>query len=714
MSNITIFVPKFELDTAQNLKDFIKFSQKLPPLNDKMEYNSPCWKGVASFIKFGVPSQNKDVAYQLAPSIMPFAKGYLIYSQTQKRTNNPNEIKALRAIEAAMLISHGLVDITKINASVLDNAAQVSREKLGVDAAYQCGCHLQKLQVFLAKKHIIPKFTWKNPNKRGADVVEKVGEEGRANREKKLPDENALLAIAEISNLPTSSLSNRDIFTTSATPILLCAPARGSELFYLKADCLHYDTDSKKKQVVGYKWYSGKGFGHEVEWIPEVMVPTAEKVVERLIAMSKAARDWAKKMEQVVEAINAGETPDFPRHVLCPDVESDKTLLTLVQTANAMGCANIPDECPNDKANVERARSFLKTRGVTHKGWKAKDKKYCLRDLLPKLISRLPKGFPYVQYKKGNGVKVKWSEALFSLYANQLDSNKPTVVTELWMPTINTLNEDLAKTKKKNKITGKLVNVRSIFERHNYLSSYAIASHQLRHMLNTIAKINGMQEQVLTKWAGRAEGKHNRVYNHTTPQQYKDKAALIQKHKNNNESELGLREFEIITPETLQEINTRAAQTAHITEFGACEHDYIMSPCSKHRDCINCEEQSCIKGDDVKLERLKQRLERESMLVEGDKKAVEDGLLNADRHYQKRLTTVRRCEELIGILSDENIPDGSVVKLSIESVSHLDHAMDKNHKKRLPKLERHKKEQSSVSTKIPRALKYYKRKKRDN
>lgn len=711
MSNISIFTPKYKLDSVQNLKDFIDFSQKLPPLNDQMKYDSPYWKGVANFTKFGKPSQNKDKANQLCSSIMSFAKGYLIYSQTQKKTENPNEIKALRAIEAAMLKSHGAVDITKIDSAVLDNAAQIAKENLGQGAAYQCGCHLQKLQIFLAKKNIISKFTWKNPIKRGADVVEKVGEEGTANREKKLPDEDALLAIAEISNLPTSSLSNRDVFTTSATPILLCAPARGSELFYLKTDCLHYDTDSKKNQVVGFKWYSGKGFGHEVEWIPEVMVPTAEKVIKRLTDMSKVAREWAEKMEQVVETINAGETPSFPRHTHCPDVESDNVPLTLVQTANAMGYANIPGKSQNDKANVSRARSFLKTRGIIHKRWKATDKKYCLRDLLPKLISRLPKGFPYVQYRKGNGVKVKWSEALFNLHTNQLDSTKQTIFTELWMPTINTLNEDLAKTKKKNKKTGRLVNVRSIFERHNYLSSYLIASHQLRHMLNTIAKLNGMQEQVLTKWAGRAEGKHNRVYNHTTPQQYKEKAASIQKSKKGDD-ELGLREFEISTPETLQEINTRSAQTAHITEFGMCVHDYIMAPCSKHRDCINCEEQSCIKGDDVKLARLKQRLERERMLVEGDKKAVEEGLLNAERHYQKRLTTIRRCEELIEILSDENVPDGSVVKLSIESVSHLDRAMDKNHKKRLPKLERHKKEQSSVSTKIPRALKYYKRKKR--
>ena len=711
MPEVIIFKPESEIDAKQNIKDFIQFSQKLPALNEEMEYKSSSWKGVANFTKFGIPSQNKEVANQLDPSIMFFAKAYLTYSQTQARTKNPNEIKALRAIEAAMLISHGAVDITKINSAVLDNAAQVAREKLGTGAAYQCGSHLQKLQGFLVQKHMIPKFTWKNPNKRGVDVVEKVGEEGTANREKKLPDEDALLAIAEVCNLGEGNLANRDVFTTSAMPILLCAPARASELFYLSVDCLHYDKDSNNKPVMGYRWHSGKGFGYEVEWIPDVMNPVAKTVVKRLTEMSKQSREWAKKMETIVDAMNAGETPSFPRHATCPDVPTDSTPLTLVQVANAMGYANNSAKNPDDKTNVDGARAFLKTRGFTEKGWKATEKKYCLRDLIPKLIERLPKGFPYVQYKTGNDVKVKWSQALFSSHTNEFDLKKQTIETELWMPTINTLNEDLAKTKKKNKKSGELVNVSSIFERHNYPSSYVITSHQLRHMLSTIAKVNGMKEQVLTKWAGRAEGKHNRVYNHTTPRQYKEKAALIQKHKKNSD-ELGLREFEISTPETLQEINTRSAQTAHVTEFGACMHDYIMSPCSKHRDCINCEEQRCIKGDDVKLEKLIQRLERENMLVDGDKKAVEDGLLNADRHYQKRLITIRRCEELIGILSDENVPDDSVVKLSLASVSHLDQVMDKNHRKRLPKLDKHNREQADIATRKPRALTHYKRNKR--
>jgi hypothetical protein len=712
MSDVIIFTPKFKLDAEKNVKSFITFSKSLPCLSNEMEYDSFKWKGICTFTKLGTTAGNTDETNQLDISILPFAKAYLIYSQTLNRTKNVHEMKALRAIEAAMLKTHGFVALTKINSTVLDNAAQIARENFGIRVAYHTGSHLQKLQEFLVKKKMISQFTWKNPNKRAPDTVERVGKKGAENREKKLPDEDALLAISEIFNIDESKLSNLDIFTSSSIALLLCAPSRGSELFYLKTDCLHYSKDSKGKPAVGLMWYSGKGFGYEMEWIPEVMVPVAEKAVMRLKKLSKSAREWASKMEVLLDAVNSNESHVFPRHALCPNVQSDTSLLDLVQTANALGYCNRSNATSNSHYNTNGSRAFLIKRGIKVKGWKKDDKKYCLQDLIPKLIERLPKGFPYVKYSVGGNVKVKWSQALFcaTSYAYNNLSKKP-IVTELWMGNLGTLNEDLAPTKKKNIITDNPVNVSSIFERHNYLSSYVITSHQLRHMLSTIAKVNGMKEHVLTKWAGRADGKHNRVYNHTTPEQYQEKALQIQPHKSS--SVLGLREFEICEPETLQEINTNSTQTAHVTEFGACVHDFIMSPCSKHRDCINCEEQVCVKGDDVRLERLQRRYERETILIEGDKKAMGDGLLNADRHYHKRLITIRRCEELIRILTDDNVPDGSVVKLDISKESRLDLMMDKNHKKRLPKIEKYKKEQHVISHQKPRALKFYRQQKGD-
>jgi len=616
--NVLIFTPKFEKDAKRNLKDFISFSESLPPLNQEMDYASAYWKGAANFTKIGVSSRNREPKNLLDGSIIPFAKAYLLYSKTLNTSIAHNEMRAIRAIEKVMVRIYGKVDICSINSVVFDQAAQEIRESYSASPAYHGGSHLEKLQRFLVAKKIIKPFTWLNPIKRGEDTVERVGKKGAENRNKKLPDENALLALADIFARAEDHLAPRDIFTTSAMAILLAAPARGSELFYLKEDCLHEDFDRHGNKALGIKWYSGKGYGYEVEYVPSAMEDTVREAIRRLQNLSAEARKFALSLE------------------------SEKLF--------------------DDKDNA----------------------------------------FPYIKYKRKNSVKVKWSSGLFSFFHYQLSIRNKTHVHKLWVPNINTLNEDLAPTKKHKRNSDELSNVKSVFERHEY-PSYTITSHQIRHLLSTIAKVNGMETGLLTKWAGRANEKHNRVYNHTLPEHYnKQLSAITGGDKGSNNSLLTI---EVIKPETIQEINTSASLTLHQTEFGVCIHDYIVSPCSKHRNCIACTEQVCVKGDEVKLERLKKRLASERSALDSDKEAMDEGTIGADRHYNKRLETIKYCSELIEKLTDNNLPDGSLIKVSSDQeMSHLDKAMDINYKKRLPKIEKNRKPGVQPFERAPKAL----------
>ena len=621
-NSVLIFTPKFKRDARRNLKDFILFSESLPSLNQEMEYASAYWKGAANFTKMGVSSRNRDPENLLDESILPFAKAYLLYSQTLNPAETLNEMKAIRAIEKVMVKACRKIDICSINSVLFDQAAQEVRECYSTQAAYQGGTHLEKLQRFLVNKKIIKPFTWLNPIKRGEDTIEKVGKKGAENRNKKLPDENALLALAEIFALGEEHLAPRDIFTTSAMAILLAAPARASELFYLKEGCLHDDFDRYGNKVLGIKWYSGKGYGHEVEWVPSVMEGTVREAVKRLQELFAEARKFALSLEE--------------------GGESEKLL-------------------------VSQQRSF-----------------------------------PYIKYKRGKGVKVRWSEGLFTFFEYQLSEKMQTKTNKLWIPNINTLNEDLAPTKKKKRGTNKLSSVKSVFERHEY-PSYKVTSHQMRHLLTTIAKVNGMETKLLTKWAGRANEKHNRVYNHTLPEHYNQQFSVIT--GNDKASNAHLSVIEVFKPETIQEVNTSASLTLHQTDFGVCIHDYIMSECSKHRNCITCTEQVCIKGDEVKLEKLEKRLAIEQSILESDKAAMDEDTIGADRHYTSRLETIRCCSELIDRLTDENFPDGTLIKLSSDlDVSHLDNALDINHKKRLPKIKKNRESGAQTLNRPPHAL----------
>ncbi|QFI39718.1 integrase [Moritella marina ATCC 15381] len=729
MPNSIVFTPKHEKQHKKNLIDFVAFAKQLPPLNDKCDYESAYWPKVGNFTKIGIGSKDRIEANQLDSSVMSFAKAYVTYQQTMKPTANTLQLYALRAIESACIAKRGNLDIVTLKAGDFDRAAQSARDNMGSGAAYQAGAQLKNLLDFLIDKKIIKPFLWKNPIKKAKDMGS-TGEEAEKRRQDKMPDDNALMALAEISSMKTELLSPRDVFTSSTMALMFCAPSRGSEPMYLKIDGLHEETMTVKRalecgytldelneivkirelvsikdekvvnpssvivtsvdteksnadkaglsvddeiKLYGLKWFSGKGFGHANKWLPTVIMDTAARVFKRLLAQSTQAREFSKMLE---------DSPDFPRHHLCPDVEEHQ-LLTKEQVSAALGLdlSSLEGTKKNNACN-----QFIKRKGVERK-----DYVVSLHDL-NKIIRRdLPEDFPYIPFKTGEGkVKVKWSESLYTGFSNALNIKKSIIYTELTIPTINTLNEDLAPTKKVSKTTGAaLNNTLSIFQRWEY-GDLSMTSHQLRHMLDTMASVNGMEGEVRAKWAQRSDPKQNRAYNHTTPEEYgadfiedSEKSIATQNKTENTQIQV-----QIATPRTIQELNTKASLSAHITEYGMCTTSYLSEPCEKYRDCINCNEHVCEKGDDVKCERIRKKLKREEQLLRKDKKALDHGVQGAEQWYTRRNATVERCRQLIGMLTDPNIEDGALIKLAnIEDVTLLDRAMDANGKKRLPKIE---------------------------
>ncbi len=210
-----------------------------------------------------------------------------------------------------------------------------------------------------------------------------------------------------------------------------------------------------------------------------------------------------------------------------------------------------------------------------------------------------------------------------------------------------------------------------------------------------MAAVNGMDGEQRANWAMRSDPKHNRYYDHTTPEEYgadfieeREKELVSQGLMDNSATGTTQIQVQVATPRTLQELNTKAALTAHTNEFGMCVTSYMAEPCTKYRDCINCDNQVCEKGHDGKCERVRQRLKDEKRLLKMDKKAVDEGVQGAVQFYERRKLTTERCEQLLTMMEDPSIEDGSLIRLlNVEDVTQLDRAMDANGKKRLPKIE---------------------------
>ncbi|EMV2794547.1 integrase, partial [Escherichia coli] len=415
---------------------------------------------------------------------------------------------------------------------------------------------------------------------------------------------------------------------------------RISEVLALPADCEVFETDRDGIERYGWRFFAGKGYEGDIKWIPTVMVSVAKTAVARIKMLTENARQLAKWIES--------HPNRFYRHANCPDVADDEPL-TAEQSCMALGLVS---------ESKKQCRSSLYNRGLAHK-----DRVHTLRSLWEHTLARLPDDFPWFDKDKG----IKYSNALFALNANQFHGNRGCLPVELHKPTNNFFNSDLTP---RLALKGKHT---SIFDRHRYHvvngEPVKLTSHQARHLLNTIAQRGGLSNLEIAKWSGRADVKQNRTYNHMTEYELVGMAERLDSSK----ALFGpAGEVAKHFPVTMLEFNTLEHAAVHVTEYGYCVHDYTIGPCEKFRDCINCNEQVCIKGEDTEiLDRIKKRLVTlEQMLCIADE-AVESGEMGADRWYQYHKKTVTRLRELVAILENPDIENGAQIKLRGNDFSQL-------------------------------------------
>lgn len=629
MAEIFYFKPKSHVDAAINLKEFIKRCKfELTVFGEDLKWDEWRWPKVVCFTKIGVHSRTKNVNDILDISFIDFAKAYLRYQQGNNPTVAKNELRALRAIEVALLQGSEGADIQNLSISILDEAAQVMKKHYAVSAAYHGGRELERLAKFVTEKKLIPRDVdgWRNPISRKNSSVQ-TGKKAKARREKMLPSDEALSALAEIfANNPTDP---RDIFTTATFVMTMCAPSRISEILVLPNDCEIEEVDSKGKLRYGWRFYSGKGYGANIKWVPTEMVGVAKEAIKRIQLLTEESRNLAKWIEKNPEK--------FYRHAQCPDVEDDYPL-TSKQACQSLGLAYDSDAS---------ARSALHGMGIPYNNGEN-----TLNSLCQYALSRQPKGFPWLSKIK----KIKYSNALFCMQRKLLATRSTSHVI-LWSPTNNVFNNDLSP-KKGNE------DRQTIFDRYGYKeadgSRIKLTSKQARHLLNTIAQRGGLSQLEIASWSGRADPKQNRVYNHMSEYEMVAKAEAL----NTSVSLFGPDgDVEKHLPISIQEFNTLEKGAVHVTEFGVCVHDFTMTPCEKYRDCINCHEQVCIKGDKEKLIRIKTRLAEVKKQFQEAEIALDQGLAGADRWYEYHKNTLKHLLELVSILKNPSIEKGAQIKL---------------------------------------------------
>jgi len=109
--------------------------------------------------------------------------------------------------------------------------------------------------------------------------------------------------------------------------------------------------------------------------------------------------------------------------------------------------------------------------------------------------------------------------------------------------------------------------------------------------------------------------------------------------------------------------------TAHTTDFGYCIHDFTMSPCQLHADCIHCQDMVCVKGDEERTAKLHRRLDEARALHGQSLAAVNEGYAGGDRWMQHQEAAIERMTQLCAILDDPSVPNGAVIQLSTPNMA---------------------------------------------
>ncbi len=658
MAEIIHFRPRSELRAEENLRAFIKVCRdELKVFGAGLQFDDQIWDVTESIaLKRGkqrhrLVFSNWNTVSAASPEslgepFLSFAKAYMRYQHGLRPTKSTGQrMSALRALEMALTENGCPADPTDATLSTFNRASQLCAEHFERTTAYRVGGQLEMLSAFMNRNCLLKvPAVWKNPLRRVLDT-ERVGPEFDKLRQERLPSTAALSALANIFRMARAPA---DVLLISVIAILCSAPDRISEVLYLEENCeAESRIPSTGEKAYGLRWRPAKGADPMIKWIVPSMADVVQEAVQNIRKLTEPAREVARWYEKNSRSMF------LPEH------------LTHLRRKEWIGLRELEEMLFVDTPSKGAIKTWCKGNSVQVVGRRGSQK--CrFSDVQDAVLRLLPEDFPWVH----RGAGLKYSEALCVVRHNELHGAKGTFRCLLDTVTHGTVSDALG---------GRTAHgAKSLFDKYEFAeddgSSIRVTTHQFRRYLNTLAQAGGLSQLDIAKWSGRKDIRQNRAYDY---QSDRDILALVRSAVGDPTKSIG--PLARIEPSALiprDEYARLKVPTAHTTEFGFCVHDFSMLPCQIHRDCLNCDEQVCIKGDAVKEDNIRRQREETQELLQNALAAVTEGYAGANRWVTHQQLTLARLNELCSILDDPNVPIGTVIQPSnVVPASRLEQAL---------------------------------------
>jgi hypothetical protein len=459
-----------------------------------------------------------------------------------------------------------------------------------------------------------------------------------------LPSPSAISALANIFRIATEPA---DVLVSSVIALLCSTPDRINEVLYLEADCeVAQKIPSTGEIAYGLRWRPAKGAEPMIKWVVSSMADVVKEALGNIRRLTAEAREIAIWYEKHPDQLY------LPPH------------LEHLRNSERVSLGDLAEVIFVEPVKLAAARAWCRRNAVN---LDVADGKYSAGfvALQNAVVAKLPRGFPVANAELG----LKYSNALCLVHGNMLHADKATLRGVIGLMNHEHIGFRLAPRAGST--------MQTVFERLEFTepdgTPIRVTTHQFRHYLNTLAQAGGLSQLDIAKWSGRKDVHQNDAYNH---QSDRDVLALLRSVVGDEKRMVGpLARAHRAALIPRDEFARLKVPTAHTTDFGYCIHDFTMLPCQIHRDCMNCDEQVCIKGDEVREANIRQRREETRALLEEARIADAKGYAGANRWVEHQLRTLTRFDKLCEILDDPVVPVGAVIQPSgIVPASRLEQA----------------------------------------
>jgi len=646
LSNLVLnFTPRAELTPLQNLEAFIEICRNSEVLGARRQFDKNVWdighlKGHtkmhrAVFSTLEASSENRPEP-SLPHPFIEFAKSTLVYLHDKRPVDSQSvRIAALRCLEAALRESSKGSRPTAVNEMILDTAVEIAKRQVSASVAYQIGGQLKAIANFMdAKGFIRLRHRWTHGVKKPQETGSRISNEALVARQNKLPSAATLRALAGIFY---EAIEPVDVLVSSNTCLMLCAPERINEVLRLRRNCL-VEGSGEYSGKLGLRWAGSKGFEDTTKWLPSEMTSVAREAVANInqvtihahkIATWYSANPTKLYLHEDAAHLRGQEVLTLAdvALLLWGDETADKSAKKWAQTSNRLPKLKLENGCIG----------------------------FLFEDVERTVVAMLPKTFPYMP----GAPELLCQNSMAIMRTNELHSEKPTYLCMFSCVDYTTLTTRFGSYKDR----------KSVFERFGYVeddgSPIKLKSHSLRHYLNMLAQTSGLSSTEISLFSGRKDVKQNRAYDHMSSDEVQ--APISKALKNGYTSELepvSIVERHLVTRGEFKSLGLTAA---HTTAYGWCAHDFASEPCQVYRDCINCEEQECIKGDEQKEANLRQLKGEIEFLLKQARSALSEEEYGADVWVKHQTDTLERANALLSILEDIAVPIGARVRLDVNN-----------------------------------------------